>query len=184
MRRFRRLRTTETMRKLVRETRISPEEMIYPIFVIEGENIKNPVDSMPGVYQYSIDRLDELLVEMLKQGEKIGRTTVYRNLEQLSEQGRVRKYQNAQGVVQYQYVEHSEDCHAHFHMMCKACGKLFHVDCELMHQLSSHIFSHHHFKLDSCETILVGMCADCDPSALKGECAHGADCAEGCHHCV
>ena len=42
MRRFRRLRTTETMRKLVRETRISPEEMIYPIFVIEGENIKNP----------------------------------------------------------------------------------------------------------------------------------------------
>ncbi|MBQ3614899.1 MAG: porphobilinogen synthase [Anaerotignum sp.] len=68
MRRFRRLRTTETMRKLVRETRISPEEMIYPIFVIEGENIKNPVDSMPGVYQYSIDRLDELLVEIKLSG--------------------------------------------------------------------------------------------------------------------
>ena len=57
MRRFRRLRTTETMRKLVRETRISPEEMIYPIFVIEGENIKNPIASMPGVFQYSIDML-------------------------------------------------------------------------------------------------------------------------------
>ena len=56
------------MRKLVRETRISPEEMIYPIFVIEGENIKNPVDSMPGVYQYSIDRLDELLVEIKLSG--------------------------------------------------------------------------------------------------------------------
>lgn len=68
MRRFRRLRATETMRKLVRETRISPEEMIYPIFVIEGENIKNPVDSMPGVYQYSIDRLDELLVEIKLSG--------------------------------------------------------------------------------------------------------------------
>ena len=68
MRRFRRLRTTETMRKLVRETRISPEEMIYPIFVIEGENIKNPVDSMPGVYQYSIDRLHELLVEIKLSG--------------------------------------------------------------------------------------------------------------------
>ncbi|WP_458408134.1 porphobilinogen synthase [Anaerotignum sp.] len=68
MRRFRRLRTTESMRKLVRETRISPEEMIYPIFVIEGENIKNPVDSMPGVYQYSIDRLDELLVEIKLSG--------------------------------------------------------------------------------------------------------------------
>lgn len=68
MRRFRRLRTTETMRKMVRETRISPEEMIYPIFVIEGENIKHPVDSMPGVYQYSIDRLDELLVEIKLSG--------------------------------------------------------------------------------------------------------------------
>ena len=68
MRRFRRLRTTETMRKLVRETRISPEEMIYPIFVIEGENIKHPVDSMPGVYQYSIDRLDELLIEIKLSG--------------------------------------------------------------------------------------------------------------------
>lgn len=64
MKRFRRLRTTETMRKLVRETRIFAEEMIYPIFVIEGENIKNPVDSMPGVYQYSIDRMDEVLQEV------------------------------------------------------------------------------------------------------------------------
>jgi len=58
MRRFRRLRSSEAMRKLVRETRIFPEEMIYPIFVMEGENIRNPIDSMPGVYQYSIDRLD------------------------------------------------------------------------------------------------------------------------------
>lgn len=64
MKRFRRLRTTESMRKLVRETRITAEEMIYPIFVMEGENIKNPVDSMPGVYQYSIDRMDEILVEV------------------------------------------------------------------------------------------------------------------------
>lgn len=68
MKRFRRLRTTEAMRKLVRETRISAEEMIYPIFVIEGENIKNSVDSMPGVYQYSIDRMDEVLQEVAESG--------------------------------------------------------------------------------------------------------------------
>lgn len=68
MRRFRRLRGSETMRRLVRETRISPEEMIYPIFVIEGENIKNPIASMPGVYQYSIDRMDEMLVDVAKSG--------------------------------------------------------------------------------------------------------------------
>lgn len=68
MKRFRRLRTTEAMRRLVRETKIFAEEMIYPIFVIEGENIKNPVDSMPGVYQYSIDRMDEVLEEVASSG--------------------------------------------------------------------------------------------------------------------
>ncbi|MBQ3574755.1 MAG: transcriptional repressor [Clostridia bacterium] len=128
--------------------------------------------------------VDDLLAEMLKTGEKIGRSTVYRNLEQLSEQGKVRKYQDAQGVIRYQYVENSSDCHDHFHMMCKSCGKLFHVNCDLMKQLSGHIFSHHHFRLDSCETILVGFCADCDSGETKGECCHGADCAEGCHSCV
>lgn len=56
MRRMRRLRSSEAM---VRETRISAEELVYPVFVIEGENIKSPVDSMPGIYQYSIDRLKE-----------------------------------------------------------------------------------------------------------------------------
>lgn len=59
MRRMRRLRSSEAMRTLVRETRISAEELVYPVFVIEGENIKSPVDSMPGIYQYSIDRLKE-----------------------------------------------------------------------------------------------------------------------------
>ena len=49
------------MRRLVRETKIAAEEMIYPIFVIEGENIKNPIDSMPGIYQYSLDRMDGIL---------------------------------------------------------------------------------------------------------------------------
>lgn len=59
MRRMRRLRNSEAMRTLVRETRINTEELVYPVFVIEGDNIKNPVDSMPGIYQYSIDRLKE-----------------------------------------------------------------------------------------------------------------------------
>ena len=59
MNRMRRLRVNETMRNMVRETRVDKSDLVYPIFVIEGENLKNPVDSMPGIYQYSIDRLDE-----------------------------------------------------------------------------------------------------------------------------
>ena len=46
MQRFRRLRKNETIRSMMRETRLHPADLIYPIFVIEGENIKNPVDSI------------------------------------------------------------------------------------------------------------------------------------------
>lgn len=49
------------MREFVRETRIVTEDLIYPIFVQEGEGIKEPIPSMPGVFRYSIDRLDEIL---------------------------------------------------------------------------------------------------------------------------
>ena len=68
MKRFRRLRTTEAMRRLVQETRISEEEMIYPIFVEEGENIKEPVPSMPGVFRYSVDRVDEIMEKVKESG--------------------------------------------------------------------------------------------------------------------
>lgn len=59
--RFRRLRRDGRIRSMMQETRLHSKDFIYPIFVIEGENIKNPVSSMPGVYQYSIDRLKEIL---------------------------------------------------------------------------------------------------------------------------
>ena len=61
MKRLRRLRNSEQMRSFVRENEVSIKDLIYPLFVIEGDNIKNPVDSMPGIYQYSIDRIDEEL---------------------------------------------------------------------------------------------------------------------------
>ncbi len=68
MNRMRRLRVNEEVRSLVRETSISKNNLVYPIFVIEGENIKNPVDSMPEIYQYSIDRLDEELDKIVNAG--------------------------------------------------------------------------------------------------------------------
>lgn len=64
MYRFRRLRRDERIRSLMQETRLHPKDFIYPIFVIEGQNCKNPVESMPGIFQYSIDRLDEILEQV------------------------------------------------------------------------------------------------------------------------
>ena len=55
--RFRRLRINETLRNLVQETTLTPDDFIYPLFVREGSGIKTEVSSMPGVYQMSIDEI-------------------------------------------------------------------------------------------------------------------------------
>ena len=68
MERMRRLRQNEALRSLVRETEISTTDLIYPMFVIEGENIKEPVESMPGIYLWSIDRIDEELDRVVNAG--------------------------------------------------------------------------------------------------------------------
>lgn len=57
--RLRRLRSTPTLRNMVRETWLTSNDFIYPLFVIYGENKRIPVPSMPGVFQYSVDRLLE-----------------------------------------------------------------------------------------------------------------------------
>jgi porphobilinogen synthase len=53
--RFRRLRRTDTLRRMVRETVVLKEDLIYPLFVVPGKKVKKEVSSMPGVYQMSVD---------------------------------------------------------------------------------------------------------------------------------
>lgn len=62
--RMRRLRSSERMRAMVRETHVSVEQLILPVFVCEGEGIKEEIPSMPGQYRYSVDMLDELITEV------------------------------------------------------------------------------------------------------------------------
>ncbi len=66
----RRLRTTPQIREMVKETTLALSNLIHPIFIIEGNNIKNPISSMPGHYQLSIDQLDKELIEISKLGIK------------------------------------------------------------------------------------------------------------------
>ncbi|AYC29770.1 porphobilinogen synthase [Paenisporosarcina cavernae] len=66
--RHRRLRHTETLRRMVKETSLHVDDFIYPIFVAEGDNIKNPIASMPGVFQFSLDHLGEELDEVVRLG--------------------------------------------------------------------------------------------------------------------
>lgn len=68
IKRLRRLRYNPIVRDLVRETRISKEDLIYPLFVVPGEKVKKEIGSMPNVYQMSID----ILVEECKELEQLG----------------------------------------------------------------------------------------------------------------
>ena len=64
----RRLRSSDCLRRMVRETRVSPDSLIYPLFLIEGENIVEPIPSLEGQYRYSPDRVGEAVEDCLKAG--------------------------------------------------------------------------------------------------------------------
>ena len=68
--RHRRLRSSRFMRDMVRETHLHKEDLIYPIFVLEGEGKRNPISSMPGVFQLTLDFLDEEIQSVVDLGIK------------------------------------------------------------------------------------------------------------------
>lgn len=64
----RRLRSSALLRKMVRETRMDAASLVYPIFIVEGENKKEEIRTMPGQYRYSIDRMGEKLSQLISSG--------------------------------------------------------------------------------------------------------------------
>jgi len=64
----RRLRSNETFRRLIRETTLTIDDLIYPLFVRPGKGVRNPISSMPGCYQFSIDELIKEAKEVNKLG--------------------------------------------------------------------------------------------------------------------
>lgn len=66
--RLRRMRATEACRRMVRETTLSVDDLVYPLFVVHGRDVKHPIPSMPGVFQLSIDRLVEEATEVKELG--------------------------------------------------------------------------------------------------------------------
>jgi porphobilinogen synthase len=66
--RNRRLRGSQALRNLVRETQLTVNDLVYPIFVTVGSNIKSEIASMPGVYHFSLDRLEEEIEEITELG--------------------------------------------------------------------------------------------------------------------
>lgn len=68
--RNRRLRTNESIRSLVRETIISPNDFIVPLFIVEGKNVKDEIASMPGYFRYSLNLIEKEVIELWNMGLK------------------------------------------------------------------------------------------------------------------
>lgn len=70
LRRNRRLRTSESIRSLVRETIISPNDFVVPLFIVEGKGVKQEIESMPNYYRYSLDLIRKEVKELWAMGLK------------------------------------------------------------------------------------------------------------------
>lgn len=68
IKRHRRLRSSESMRQMVAETRLHVHNLIYPLFITEGEKVKREIPSMPGIYQLSLDQLEAEITEIVHLG--------------------------------------------------------------------------------------------------------------------
>ena len=64
----RRLRGSDTLRRMVRETRLDPASLIYPMFVMDGENRVEEISALPGQYRYTVDRMEEELIRLSDAG--------------------------------------------------------------------------------------------------------------------
>ena len=105
---------------------------------------------------------DEILEQLRKSNIEIGKSTVYRTLEKLIEEEKVRKYLSDEGQSAcYQYIDENGNCTRHFHLKCTRCGKLIHLECDYITEIERHVYEQHKFIVDNTKTVLYGVCEDC-----------------------
>ena len=111
---------------------------------------------------------EDILESLKEKDTPVGKSTVYRYLEALTEQGVIRKYTLEDGIgACYQYVGNPGGCQEHYHLKCSRCGRVFHVSCEFMDGINSHILKAHDFRVDSGKTVFYGVCGACGKKEEK-----------------
>ena len=106
---------------------------------------------------------------LLAAGHKVSAATVYRQLEKLvSEDVVIRSTPAGEKSACFELVD-SSSCHpGHcYHMKCTTCGRLIHLDCEKVEELSRHMLEEHGFVVDTAATVFFGTCAECARKAAS-----------------
>ena len=95
-------------------------------------------------------------------GKEIGKSTIYRLLSGLCRTGEIVRTSGNGKKVFYRYIDRTRKCDAHFHLKCNRCGRIIHLECELMEELAAHIAGEHGFRPDPGTTIISGICCECE----------------------
>lgn len=111
----------------------------------------------------------EKIIEYLKKdGISVGASTVYRRLNKLCEEKRVRKFTHSEsGGAVYRYMDAKKNCDSHFHLVCQKCNRLIHLECDSIATVYRHIFSEHKFEVDPIKTMFYGICEKCREESDK-----------------
>lgn len=108
---------------------------------------------------FSAQEIYELLGE---KGEKANLTSVYRNLESMTNEGILIRFRDSgSDKATYQYAGRSGECRSHLHIKCISCGEMSHLDCDFMNLLERHIFEDHGFSILCDRSTLYGLCRRC-----------------------
>lgn len=106
--------------------------------------------------------VQEIGAYLRSEGTPLGTATIYRQLDSLVDSGIVRKFViDGKTGACYQYIENKEECHEHFHLKCLSCGKLIHLECSQLMEISRHIAVNHGFEIDNSQTVFYGRCSEC-----------------------
>ena len=97
---------------------------------------------------------------MIDNNENIGLTTIYRYLDELEKNNKLKKFYNEKNICVYQYLDDC-DCENHFYLKCNSCGKVIHIDCSHINTFSKHIMKDHDFSIDKNNLFISGICNDC-----------------------
>lgn len=93
-------------------------------------------------------------------GDSVGLTTIYRILNDLAENGILKKYYNKKNTAHFQYLNKC-DKKNHFYLKCIKCGRVQHVDCDCIKEINDHIFKEHSFDISADSIFIKGICKKC-----------------------
>ena len=124
----------------------------------QGEAVLAFLQSQTGKH-FTVARIE---AHFAKNGVTIGLTTIYRQLDKLAREGKIRKYSIDENTAAcYQYVEEPDRNDVHFHLKCERCGELIHANGKALPGIARSIRNDYGFEINAGHTVFYGVCGNC-----------------------